>query len=306
MTEDEYSFVNIKKYQDTVKKTQLENYTTELFIFMLRYLKTKKNKILSKILKEFGFYGNLKYNKIIISSQCKMEVNKIPDILIEYNKKKIVIEVKIDSNLNTYQIKNKVIDQIEYYKKIKGIDKVYLLTKRLLTIKNIENRILWSKIYTIINCENDFILKNFARHLEENGMATYRLTNDIFNALSSIVNLSSLLIDSWIYDKYEKFSVSPIEVSKKRGWLACYIKNTKKENLFWLGLTDEKILYAELLNKKYLKILEDKKYKYIEGWAFDKLNLSDIVNMKTYEEQANTINKWYLKIMTKLEKNISS
>jgi Golgi nucleoside diphosphatase len=105
------------------------------------------------------------------------------------------------------------------------------LSKRILEIKNVRNRILWSNIYDIFNNINDFVLKNFIKHLEEHGMATYKLTRGIFNVISSIENLQSLLEQSWIYDKYD-YSFTRVQISNKRGWLACYLKNNKKRICF--------------------------------------------------------------------------
>jgi len=231
--EDNYSFVNILKYQDTKKKTQLENYTTELFVFVLNYLKNRKIKILSDLLREFDFFNARNFNNLILKTQSQMEINQDkpkPDIIIEYNGRRIIIEVKVDSKLNTYEYKNKQIDQVEYYEKISGFENnVYLLSKNIIDIKDNKKRILWSKIYTIINKKNDFVLNNFAKHLEVNGMGNNKLTNGILNAVSSIKNLHSLLIQSWIYDdEYGNYSFSPTMEYLKDGWLSCYIYDEKK------------------------------------------------------------------------------
>jgi hypothetical protein len=131
------SFVNILKYQDTTKIIQLENYTTELFVFVLNYLKFNDSLLLKNLLKKFGFLNDIDEKKISIKTQYRMVIgdNKgIPDIFIEYDKKKIIVEVKVDSNLNFYEVDGKLINQIEYYENIRNIDQVYLLSKRILEI----------------------------------------------------------------------------------------------------------------------------------------------------------------------------
>jgi hypothetical protein len=301
-----YSFVNILKYHDSTNLTQLENYTTELFVFVLNYLVNKNRRILIKLLKEFGFSENTDVEKLHISTQCNMDVggNKaIPDILIEYKGKNTIIEVKVDSNLNFYSYKNRLIDQIEYYENIKNINSVFLLSKRLIKIKKNGNRILWSRIYTIINNTNDFVLNNFAKYLEENGMGNYKLTKNIFNAVSSIENLYALLKEAWIYDEYD-YTFSPMEFSKK-GWVSCYISNQKKKHLFWIGqLGGDECLCAELMDNDIKKQL--KNYEFLEGWKFDTLNLKEIINLRTFEDQKVSVNNWYRKMMKKLTKYIKA
>jgi hypothetical protein len=92
---DYNSFVNIFKYLDNSENTPLENYTTELFVFVLNYLKHSKslqlNKILKNILYEFGFCYNLDFKILQINTQLSLETDEgekvIPDIVITYNKK---------------------------------------------------------------------------------------------------------------------------------------------------------------------------------------------------------------------------
>jgi hypothetical protein len=263
--------------------------------------------LLNNLLKKFGFADNIDGKKLYIKTQHRMIIDGnevIPDIFIEYNKRKIIIEVKVDSNLKFYDADGKNVNQIEYYKNIRSIDQVYLLSKRILEIKNIENRILWSNIYDIINNTNDFVLNTFIRHLEEHGMATYKLTKGIFNALSSIENLQSLLEQSWIYDKYD-YSFTRMQVSNRKGWLACYIKNTKKEHLFWVGqFKEDNHLYFQLLDKKIIKKLKKDNYEYFDDWAFDVFNLEEIIGLSDFDSQKLALNSFLKKMMKKCENYI--
>jgi len=298
------------KYQDTSEMSPLENSTTELFVFVLKYLKYKKSQLLVKIMKLFDINIKTDFLNLYIKTQeiIYIEDEKvIPDIIVEYNGKKIIIEVKVDSPLNKKEYKNKEINQIEYYEKIKGIDKVFLLSKRILTVKKSENRILWSTIYEKLNVSDDFVIKSFTRHLEENGMSEVTITREnidsISNAIPSLVALDSLLQDSWPEDVYKNYKVTPLKISKGKNWsAACSIKNKRKETLFWMGLIQEQdgtYLYVELKNKKIMKKLDEKQYKIMDD-CFDGLNIADILKFKKSEGQKKVINNWYKKVMRKL------
>jgi hypothetical protein len=308
--EENDSFVNLLKYQNTSKIIQLENYTTELFVFVLKYLKFNNSILLKNIMRKFGFYDDFNEKKLLISTQHRMVIDEndfvIPDIFIEYNNKKIIIEVKIDSNLSIKYYKRKNINQIEYYEKIGNVDRVYLLSKRILRIKNIENRILWSNIYDILNNTKDFVINNFLKHLEGHGMATYKITNVIFNAFSSIKNLQSLLVQSWIYDDYD-FSFTPINISKSYNAFSCYIKSNNKKNIFWIGLfEDDNNLYFELVDKNIKKNLIKDNYNFIDDWAFDIFNLENIIGLPDFDSQKIILNQYFRKMMKKLEKYIKA
>ncbi|MCL2185454.1 MAG: hypothetical protein FWB86_06345 [Treponema sp.] len=303
------SFVKILKYQNTSKVLQLENYTTELFVFVLNYLKYCKSIILVWILNLFKIKIKDDFKNLNITTQqnfCVGDNECILDILIEYKGKKTVIEVKIDSRLNSYSYNGKEINQIDYYKNIKGINAVYLLSKRIISIKNPEYRIIWSRISDLVGGTNDFILKNFYRHLEENDMASYKLAkrhiNSISSALRSINIIEKLLIDNWPYDIYN-YSVKPINVSLKNGWVGSYIYNDKKEQLFWVGIIndDSQYIYIQLLNSKLKKKLGEKKYGNIEG-CFDRLDIENIAALDNSEDQRDAIYNWYIKVMNKLER----
>jgi hypothetical protein len=307
---DDYcSFIKILKYQDTSKMTQLENYTTELFVFIINYLKYKKSKLFVKIMNIFDLNVKTDFNNLYITTQKSIDFenkNLIPDIFIEYNGKKIIIEVKVDSKLNNYSYKNKEINQIEYYEKIKGIDKVFLLSKRILNVKRPENRILWSNIHEILNINNDFIIKNFITHLEENGMSSNKITkeniNSISNAISSLEILDSLLKESWPDDEYNNYSVTPMQIIKKEGRIQCYVNNDKDERLFWIALYQgDTYLYISLENQKIKDKLDEKQYSIVQG-CFSRLNIDNILKFKTNEKQKIVINNWYKKIMKKLMK----
>ena len=302
------SFVRILKYQNNSKVLQLENYTTELFVFILNYLKYCKSIILIRILNLFKIKIKNDFKNLNITTQQNLSIGDnecILDILIDCKGKKTIIEVKIDSKLNNYSYKGKEINQIDYYKKIKGINAVYLLSKRIISIKNPEYRILWSSISDLVGGTNDFILNNFYRHLEENEMVSYKLAkkhiNSISSAIKSIYVLEKLL-DNWPDDIYN-YTVKPINLSLKNGWVGSYIYNEKREQMFWAGITknDPQFIYIQLVHNKLKKKLGERKYSIIEV-CFDRLDITEITELDTNEEQKDKIYNWYLKVMKKLEK----
>jgi hypothetical protein len=301
--ESRLSFVNILKYSYYKEKTALENYTTELFVFLLNYLSSTKNKIIFEILNEFGFVNTVKLEKINIYTQGEFYVGKKlvkPDIILEYNKKKIIIEVKVDSNLNQYVLNKKNMNQLELYSNIEGVTSVYLLTKKVILIDSIKNekikgRIFWSKIYNLLEHSNDFVIKSFNYFLEENGMKTSKLDKNIFSALDSLSTLSSLIEQSWNYTDYP---LSAFSYSKK-GWFGCYVKNkkNKKNNLLWLGLAGDELL-VHFTNKKTEKRYLDDGNELRDG-SLDVIKIKELIEINSPEEQKEYLTKWFIKIMDK-------
>jgi hypothetical protein len=310
---DYNSFVNIFKYHD-----KLENYTTELFVFVLNYLKHSKSlqlkKILKNIINEFGFNNILDLKNLQIETQLHLETDEgekvIPDIVIKYNKIKTIIEVKVNSPL--------IDQQLESYEKVRGLRDVYLLSKNIINIENPENIILWSKIHSIINNTEDFVLLNFKKHLEENSMNSYPpIDEKIFcetlsiseetSSKPSVKILAELMKQAWPYNDYHSYSVSSCK--KWKNWIRFFIKE-KNKKILWIGLKEEtEEIWAEIIDNKLKEKLKEKEFCNnfeIDGnsiWFNDSLNLRDIINKYTIEEQKEFINDWYLKLMKNI-KNI--
>jgi hypothetical protein len=302
--EDIYSFVSMQKYQD-----KSENHTTELFVFLLNYLKHKQSPVLQKILYEFGFKNKFDYGNLKIHTQqllCYDDNRAITDILIEYKKKKTIIEVKINSGLNSYERDGKILNQIEYYEEIPDVQNVYLLSKTRLKIEKPKNRLLWSKIYNIINTltnePTDFVVANFAKYLEVNGMDSIKLNEDdlaVLISISSFHTLNKLLVESWPDDYDSSYSLTPLNISVKSGYFGCHVKKDDTK-LIWIGIGGEKDgkLWSEILDDNIKKRL---KAKGEDEWALGSLDLNDIVNRETFEDQKIAIKDWYLEILKKLK-----
>jgi hypothetical protein len=300
------SFINILKYQSKTGILQIENYTTELFVFILNYLKYKKNPILKKILENFGFENNVDYECLEINTQTRSldyDDLVIFDILMTYKKcKKIVIEVKVDSGLRYYRNGQ---NQIEYYGDKKGIDNVYLLSKKMIKIENPEKRILWSMIYRIISPvkEEDFVIANFVKYLEVNGMCSNKLNSGILDGLLAINNfydLDRLLSEAWPEDFDNSYSIGSLGISIKEKYCGSYIKKGDK-NIIWIGQGGEDggYLLTQILDK-YIKDGLESEGK--DEWFLGALDLNEIVNYDTVEEQKNAINEWFWGLLERYKK----
>jgi len=301
---DNYAILlNLLKYKETKNKTPLENFTTELFIFLLSYLIYNKSKYANMLLKVFGFNENIDFNNISITSQYRTKVGKkevIPDILIKYKNKNIIIEVKVDAELNEYELENEIINQIELYNKIENITDVYLITKKLINIKDNSKRIFWTRIYSILESSNDFVVKSFLYYLEENGMKPRKINKDLFKALNSLSSLFSLVQDTW---NFENYSISPFRYSTD-GWFGCYVKRNDT-NILWMGIDDgdnRESLYVHI-DKGYSKNINLSNITLEDGYIFEKINLVEIINKENYEKQKETLLKWFKKVINKIEKN---
>jgi hypothetical protein len=129
-------FSEIFKYRQSRTKTTLENYCTEIFVYILRQLVLAKSNYAYRIFELFGFnrISEKDFAHIKIITQKKHISNEkwvIPDIIINLHNKNIIIEVKINSGLRHYKTEKQVIDQIELYKNITDIkiSNVFLLSK---------------------------------------------------------------------------------------------------------------------------------------------------------------------------------
>jgi hypothetical protein len=243
-------FLEMLKYKGTESKNQIENFTTELFVFIILYLINKKNKLVPKLLNKFGFPLDIDLDKFIIQTQWRTEVRiskdkkkpVTPDILMKYKNKHIIVEVKIDSKLNEDEDKfdNKILNQLDLYSQIKynnyDIDAVYLLTKRIINIDNLSNekikrRIFWSEIHSLLIHSNDFTVGLFLKYLEVNGMAPEKLEKEILVALDPLSCLAHLIAETWDFKEYQ---VSKFEYSMKRRYFGAAIKR-KGKNILWIG-----------------------------------------------------------------------
>ena len=284
--------------------TQLENYCTEIFVYIFRKLIISKNPVSFKLLELFGYHNLTKDDllDIKIETQKKHSSQKrriIPDIIICSKNRNIIIEVKVDSVLSEYNIaENKIIDQIELYKKIDSlkIDEVYLLSKYVLFSKALDNsdKILWCQIHEILLNSDNEVIDNFLFFLEENGMDSSRINKGSEEGFGAVSAILGLIENSWMYgDKYklkedfERGSWMGFTVNKKQAWIG-QLKELK-EYIVFQPLDD-------ILKEKAEKIAIGKKFEMDkdqnDNYIFSKIKIEEIYQLKTPKDQRERFQKW--------------
>lgn len=308
------------KYCETDKTSQIENYTTEMFVFVLEYIiRTKaSSKITKKILQLFGIENN--GQNINIETQKKYNDFKtekfkpvdqdcaIPDISISFsNDKIIIIEVKVDQVLNLYKnAKGEVFDQIDYYQNIKDVERVYLLSRDEITKNDFKDKLRWRDIYSILKKEDsDYIIEDFKTFLNENGMGEptpFNLTHDDF--LKVIKGFHSLLHEAWARCSFKNYYLSINTFAQESGF-GFYIreKNSKETSggtNYFLGVNpgyEKNITFWVKSVDRNLK--EDKKFKIYnknEYISEDNISLAELSEKNT-DEQIRMLAEWLEKIV---------
>jgi hypothetical protein len=300
-------FSKIFKYTATISKTPLENYCTEIFVYIFRKLIGKKDKMAYEILRLFGFNDmsdkDLESIKIITQKKYYAESRSvIPDITINLHNNNNIIEVKVNSGLRRYRIKTRTIDQIELYKKITDIkiNEVFLLSKysAFSGSLNKENNVLWSQIHSILTKSENEVIKNYLLFLEENGMKSSIVEEGAENAISSISAILSLIEDSWTDNKY-KLGKCEIE----RDYFGYYLDNKNNKSVAWIGQLSEMkdyIVFEPLEDAKMIKNAKEifeKKNAVIEMdsygcYIFSKIKIEDITCHRNNKEQIEVLQKW--------------
>jgi len=307
------TFIKMLQYKEKEGKTQLENYITELFVFILEYLISKNDIIANNILYEFGFNNKTDFKSLSIYTQKTFyagDTKVIPDIVIEDKSKITIIEVKVDSEINHYTIDNHSINQIELYKKIDNVDKnvknVFLLTKKIVVVDNLEkDKIkLWSSIYDFLKSSKDFVIKKYLVFLEEYEMSSVKLTPDVLNLVETAKNFQLLIKESWGYDEYK------LSFSRSIEWIGCYVKypkgkNKKNRNLFWIGQYKSN---PEIIFKIEDEIFLNKLLKHPRGIVDDygivsKKSLKELIKQKDGNKQKEMLKEWFVDIMENILKD---
>jgi len=303
------TFIKMLQYKEKEGKTQLENYITELFVFILEYLISKNDTIANNILYEFGFNNKTDFKSLSINTQKTFyagDTKVIPDIVIEDKSKITIIEVKVDSEINHYNIDNHSINQIELYKKIDNVNKnvknVFLLTKKMVVVDNLEkDKIkLWSSIYEFFKNSKDFVIKKYLVFLEEYEMSSVKLTKDVLHLADTAKSFQLLIKESWGYDEYKLSFGHAIE------WIGFYVKypkgkNKRNSNLFWIGQYKSN---PEIVFKIEDEIFLNKLLKHSRGIVDDygsvsKISLNELIKQEDGNKQKEMLKEWFVDIMEK-------
>ena len=304
-------FSQAYKYVETENSSQLENYATEMLVFILKYLKhydafSETNEKIADLL---GFckdeYKDVSFKTQQYHTEFSQKIDDIktliPDISVYKNDNlHTIIEVKINQGLNIYKKseENKDINQLEAYASIDGVQKVILLSKyNEVYVKddNIKN-ILWSQIYEALEKEKaDFVISNYLHFLDEHDMKKQiplkELKMDILQYLGSFY---SLLHNAWGQANIKEFYLSENTYAYKWG-LGFYIKKTgdkdgSGESDFFLGINP----YENVKNKisfwcKNCRGNEDTFEKVHNGFVTKKkLDLSEL----DFDDQVKKLSEW--------------
>ncbi len=315
-------FINLFKYKATEKNTPLENFLTELFVYILKILIDQKHE---KIIELFKNHFDIPFceddfEKINIETQREYWIEEIkcyarPDIQITIGNNVYFIEAKVDSELNQYSD----IDQIQLYEliKIPSPQKnkgVRTLTKYEINTKSEKfnpkkHKVFWRQIYKFINdCKfnTDQILKeNFLSFLRENNMDEKNRLVISENGLENYYALYGFLHDNLLnFAIKNSFTDKAIVFAGGEDYFGFNIEN-KKKPCIWIGCyrEDPKNIVVESwvedidkllkqLNKRNISIKDYGKSLYNGNKLFGKMPLSDLIQGNTYEKQVEIFMNW--------------
>jgi len=279
-------FVNIFKYVPTEAKTPMEDFCTEIFVYIFRQSLEQNPTLALELLKMFGF-PNFEIKKIseikIVTREKHFSNGKEarPDILIKHGDINHVVEVKIGSGLNWYETESGlIVDQIEFYKNINDIkiNDVYVLSKYPVLTETVggKNMLLWSQINAVLKTNENEITKNFTIFLEENGMKNHILNEETENVLGSISAIMQL-IDS-LLDKKQYVLKDTLERSYIGGYVITR-ENRNETRYAWVGLVE--------WEQGYLIIQDEKDVQK------SKLDLNKVFMCETEIEKQEVVKKWF-------------
>lgn len=322
-------FSNAFKYVKQEESSPLENFLTESFVFVLKYLIDRFPCDAISILNLFGIkitdtsqltYIKLETQKTFYAPHDFCDKNKIPienkkrkdarpDIVIYQSneQKPTIIEVKVEASLNQYYLKNgDPIDQIDFYENIKGVKSVYTLSKHFIDRKGSANSVRWFSIYELLK-ENkkSFVVKEFCDFLKENNMGERKMIREKdIDILNTVNALTSLIRDAWESSNIKKMKInsSPRITSSEFGYFLMRKgekSSATKEYPHFIGINiSEKENYKDailyLVNKPSKKIIDKFEEFDDNGWYVLKeaIKLKDLVKLKDIDEQEKKLADW--------------
>ena len=304
-------FINLSKYKPTEIVTPLENFTTELFVYVLKDLLQKSDNVGFEILKLFGIDKH--ENVLSISTQNEYYVDDRvlrPDIEIDLDDRIIFIEVKVNSHLHPSILKRNLKDQLEDYQQIffpsrKTI--VYSLTKLKVSSK-VKTNIRWYSISKIIKKleGTNQILDNFISFLEAYNMSEQEaMKSDTENLMTTYLSFFEYLQEIF---NVSKFAQNPkykygVDYVNKFGFGFFIMDSNKKKSkneedaFYFLGILPP---YKNEISFQVLNhLLKEKKWN--KDWVKDaagahpiikKINISDITKHEDFDKQIEIGVQW--------------
>lgn len=245
-------FINLPKYKPSQYVTPLENFTTEVFVYILKNLLDTNPSAATEILNLFGIKNS---DKIIISTQTEYKVGEHilrPDITVKSEEEITFIEVKVNSKLRESILGNEGEDQLQDYQKINTDQKptkVYSLSKNSIS-SSVKNNVRWYQIFEILKKieDTDIIVKNFLCFLTENKMGS---PTDFTSAVQNLITANQQLTDYLIaiyedsnFSKNSKYQLGSVYI--ENDGIGFYIQDSKKkkskkedDSFFFLGILPE-------------------------------------------------------------------
>lgn len=323
-------FINLSKYKPTETVTPLENFTTELFVYILKNLLKQRNNIGYEIL---NFWGIKKTEKILgIYTQKEYKVDKRtlkPDIEIDLGDRVVFIEVKVDSTLRSSILKRGLTDQLEDYQQIQVSRRktiVYSLTKHKVN-SPIKTNIRWFQITKKLKAleGNNQIIDNFISFLEEYNMGeTKPIKTDSKNLITTYFSFFKYLQDIFEISDFNnnpKYKYGSKYIDEKQFCLNIMEKDKtrsscEEHSYYYYGLIGsipEKLSF-QILNGCLLPKYQNSNTWKKKGWIEDDsklhpiistIDISTITKKRNYEEQVEIGVQWLNSIYKNLKKIIN-
>ena len=313
-------FVNLSKYKPTENVSPLENFTTELFVYILKDLLRQKNEAGYEILALFGIRKNESIQNISTQNEYKVDDRILrPDIEIDLDNRVVFVEVKVNSPLHPSILKGHLDDQLEDYQQIQvtsGKAVVYSLTK-LKIYSRVKTNVRWysiSKILKKLEGPNQ-IIDNFISFLEINNMSEQKaMKADTAHLMTTYFSFFDYLREIFEASKFaqnSKYRYGTNYVEKNGLGFFIMDKNKRKskneeDGFYFLGILPP---YENEISFQVLSdYLKDKKWK--KDWLKDdegvhpiikKINISKITNEEDSDKQIENGVKWLNEIYDSLQ-----
>lgn len=323
-------FLNLFKYKATEKQKPLENFLTELFAYILKFLISQENKIICDLFGKFDIsFKN--FSDITIETQSEYWVEEYehyarPDLKVTIKNTDVYfIECKVESTLNQYDN----IDQVQLYEAIKlkapEMNKgVRTLTKYEVSSKSKKfnpnkHKIFWRQIYELFddpryNLKENLLIRNCLTFLKEFNMGKMDALQYSDNGLENYYSLYAFLYEN-TRSFANKNNYSTIQFEGNADYFGFNI-TYRNTNVIWIGCyktapkdivvqtyADEEKLALTL--KKKIGDLEYQKADFNDSRIFAKLNIEDILKEKTFETQQKIFENWLKKCNVDKVLNIS-
>ena len=251
-------FSNAFKYVEQEGFSPFENFLTESFVFIIKYLINNFPSDAISILKLFGI--EIKEERQL-KEDLKVETQKTfyapndfkipididearPDIVIYQSneQKRTIIEVKVEASLNQYYLTNgDPIDQIDLYKNIKSVKKVFTLSKHFIDKNNFSNKVRWFQICELLNKNSSFVVTEFCKFLRENNMGerVQIKKESVSDTLNTIEALTSLIENAWSNSNMKRWSLDDYCISPDN--IGFQLKKIGSKEKPFIGVNNTKI-----------------------------------------------------------------